>query len=211
MGGDEGFMIGGVPVDFGKNYRIGQGGYFVTEGDEYDTAFFDKGPKFLHYYPDYLLLNDIEFDHADIYRDLDHILSNFSKLLGLVGKEGRISASGDCENVRKILKRAECSVITYGYKKINDWVIKSADEEKGEVLIEGKDIGEISFKTKLFGRYNYANLTGVLALLYLMGFDLKRACALIENFSGVRRRQELVGVTKHIEIFDDFEIGRAHV
>lgn len=204
MGGDAGFMIGGVPVDFGKNHRIGQGDYFVTEGDEYDTAFFDKGPKFLHYCPDYLLLNDIEFDHADIYTDLEHILSNFRKLLKLVSKSGGIAAFGDSENVRGALKIVECPVITYGYEKTNDWVIKFADDEKGEVLIEGKNIGEISFKTKLFGRHNYANLTGVLALSYLMGFDLKLACKSIGGFSGVRRRQELVGVSKDIEIYDDF-------
>ncbi len=204
LGEDAGFMIGGVPVDFGKNYRIGSGNCFVSEGDEYDTAFFDKGPKFLHYYPDYLLLNDIEFDHADIYRDLEHILSNFSKLIDLIPANGAIAAFGDSENVKRVLSGAKCPVITYGYDDSNDWIIKDIDEKKGRVSVVMKEEGEIAFNTKLMGKHNYANLTGAIAVIRLMGLDLKNACEKVSGFSGVKRRQELFGVKNDIEIYDDF-------
>ena len=89
---EPGFMIGGISADFGKNYQVGKGRFFVTEGDEYDTAYFDKGPKFLHYRPELLIVTNLEFDHADIYRDLDHIKSNFRSLLNLLPERGMVVA-----------------------------------------------------------------------------------------------------------------------
>jgi len=111
---DPGFMIGGIPVNFQTNFKAGKGKYFVIEGDEYDTAFFDKGPKFLHYSPWAVILTSIEFDHADIYRDLDHVIESFRKLITIIPGDGILIANGDDSIIKGEIKKARCRVYTYG-------------------------------------------------------------------------------------------------
>lgn len=204
MGLDPGFMIGGIPLNFNSNYRIGRGKYFVAEGDEYDSAYFDKGPKFLHYQPDYLLLNDVEFDHADIYQDLDHVISSFDKLISIMPENAAIAAFGDSRNVRMIIEKAKCRTMTFGFDKHNDWVIKSENQSGGEFLIKTKKGEEFNFKTNLFGDQNYANLAGTLLVVSMMGLDLNKAGEAISRFNGVKRRQELIGTVQSIDVYDDF-------
>ncbi|MBI5374637.1 MAG: UDP-N-acetylmuramate:L-alanyl-gamma-D-glutamyl-meso-diaminopimelate ligase [Candidatus Schekmanbacteria bacterium] len=204
LGLDPGFMIGGVPLNFNSNYRLGNGTFFISEGDEYDSAFFDKGPKFLHYRPDYLLLNSVEFDHADIYRDLEHVMSSFTKLLDIVNPKGGVAAFGDSINVRKLIEKSKCKVLTFGFENTNDWVIKTVNEETGDVVVNSRDGREIKFKTNLFGKQNIANLTGVLLLADIMGLNIEKASKSLELFNGVKRRQEYIGSAKHIDIYDDF-------
>jgi UDP-N-acetylmuramate: L-alanyl-gamma-D-glutamyl-meso-diaminopimelate ligase len=113
-GMEPGFMIGGIPVNFEGSFKLGKGKFFVIEGDEYDTAFFDKGPKFLHYAPWVAILTNIEFDHADIYRDLDHVTESFQRLIELIPSDGLLIANHDDPVVREEVGKAKCPVITYG-------------------------------------------------------------------------------------------------
>ncbi len=108
------FMIGGLVQAFGRNYNVSDGEYFVAEGDEYDTAFFDKGPKFLHYRPKIAIITSIEFDHADIYADLAAVIKSFQKLVEIMPADGRLVACLDDENVRQVVSAARCPVIGYG-------------------------------------------------------------------------------------------------
>jgi len=116
-----GFMIGGIPLNFQTNFRQGKGKYFVIEGDEYDTAFFDKGPKFLHYSPWAVILTSIEFDHADIYKDLDHVIKSFRKLITIIPEDGILIANGDDPIINAEINKARCRVDTYGLSDNASW------------------------------------------------------------------------------------------
>ena len=142
-GMDPGFMIGGVPLNFERNFKLGEGHYFVIEGDEYDSAFFDKGPKFLHYNPLYVILTSIEFDHADIYRDLDHVIGSFRKLMDLMPSDGYLIANGDDEIICREIDRSRCQVKTYGFGKDNHWrMVEIADSGKFTMVkvIQGEQV-----------------------------------------------------------------------
>jgi len=204
-GMDPGFMIGGIPGDFGKNYKTGTGPYFVIEGDEYDTAFFDKGPKFLHYRPWITILTSIEFDHADIYRDLDHVIQSFRRLIQLIPAEGLLIANGDEAIVRRETVWARCPTETYGYAEDNRWraVDVAVDQAFTRLTIQ-KETEKVPFSTSLYGRHNISNL---LAAVVLARF-LKIPWTIIEEaagtFSGVKRRQEIMGEPNGILVLDDF-------
>ncbi|MBW1803513.1 MAG: UDP-N-acetylmuramate:L-alanyl-gamma-D-glutamyl-meso-diaminopimelate ligase [Deltaproteobacteria bacterium] len=204
-GMDPGFMIGGIPADFGKNYKTGTGPYFVIEGDEYDTAFFDKGPKFLHYRPWITILTSIEFDHADIYRDLDHVIQNFRRLIQLIPAEGLLIANGDDAIVRQESTAALCRTETYGFAKDNRW--RAVEMAVGQVftrLTIQKKPEEVPFSTSLYGRHNISNLLAAVVL----GRFLEIPWTVIEDaartFSGVKRRQEIMGEPNGILVLDDF-------
>src|SRR5499425_266586 len=115
------FLIGGIAENFGSSFQLGQGRYFILEGDEYDTAFFDKGPKFLHYFPDGVILTSVEFDHADIYKDLDAVETSFKRLVNLVPQRGRIVAFDTGESIERCLARAYCPVERYGAGTHSAW------------------------------------------------------------------------------------------
>ena len=156
---DPGFMVGGICRNFNGNFRDGNGPYFVIEGDEYDTAFFDKGPKFVHYAPWVTILTSIEFDHADIYRDLDHVLQSFRRLIDIIPADGLLIANGDNPLVLAEAKTAQCPVITYGFTAGAEW--RAADitfREDGTHLTvcHGRDeFGHLL--TPIFGRHNISN------------------------------------------------------
>jgi UDP-N-acetylmuramate: L-alanyl-gamma-D-glutamyl-meso-diaminopimelate ligase len=205
-GTDPGFMIGGIPVNFGENFRLGKGPYFVVEGDEYDTAFFDKGPKFLHYSPWVAILTSIEFDHADIYRDLDHVIESFCKFIRLIPAEGLLIANGDDPIVMAESRRARCAVVSYGFGEGAQWRAVDIDYEDNQtrmkVLRDGKEWMIVN--TPLYGRHNISNLLSVVALAEALRIDPPLLLEALTTFRGVKRRQEIKGEVKEILVLDDF-------
>lgn len=205
-GTDPGFMIGGIVKAFGRNYRIGSGKYFVVEGDEYDTAFFDKGPKFLHYCPDLAILTSVEFDHADIYKDFDAVKAAFKRLTGIVPRSGAIVACLDTEAVREVIQEAQCEVTGYGLSENCRWVLKEYSVARGistfSVLKEKALFGE--FSSPLIGKHNALNTLAVIAALDRTGISKTAIQAGLNAFEGVRRRQEIRGVKNGVTVIDDF-------
>jgi len=205
-GMDPGFMIGGIPVNFGKNFKMGQGPFFVVEGDEYDTAFFDKGPKFLHYNPWATILTSIEFDHADIYRDLDHVTDSFRKLIRIIPGEGLLVANGDSEILKREIRGAGCPTQTYGFSETNLWraaaLMFEGDFTRFTVFKGQRE--ETSITTTLYGRHNISNLLAVLALGRFLKIPWPILKEAARTFQGVKRRQEAVGERRGVLVLDDF-------
>lgn len=203
---DPGFLIGGVALNFDRTARTGTGPGFVIEGDEYDTAFFDKGPKFLHYRPKTAVITSVEFDHADIYRDLDHVNESFRRLVAIVPPSGAIVARWDHDNVRDVCLDAPCPVLRYGVGQSWDGRIESVDTERGTqtftVLHEGNAWGR--FESILVGEHNLYNQVAVVAALQGMGLTPAQLAPGFASFRGVKRRQEVIGEPRHITIVDDF-------
>ena len=205
-GMDPGFMIGGIPNNFSGNFKQGNGPYFVIEGDEYDTAFFDKGPKFLHYAPCIAILTGIEFDHADIYRDLDHVIKSFRRFIDLMPADGLLIANGDDSHVITESKRAKCPVITYGFNEGAHWrameIVVNEDYTRMRLMKGRKEYMRLS--TPLYGRHNISNLlsTVVLSEFLKIGPDILSEAT--RSFRGVKRRQEIKGEAGGILVIDDF-------
>ncbi len=203
---EPGFMVGGILKNFNSSFKLGNGSYFVIEGDEYDTAFFDKGPKFLHYSPLITIITSIEFDHADIYRDLDHVISSFRRLIEIIPSHGLLIANMDDPIVYEESKKAKCRVITYGYNEAAIFrAVDIRDETDGthvKILKDGKDY--ICLISPLYGRHNIANTLSVIALTDYIGIDPKKLPPAIASFKGVKRRQEVRGEVNGILVLDDF-------
>ncbi len=212
-GMDPGFMIGGIPNNFQKNFKLGHGKHFVVEGDEYDTAFFDKGPKFLHYKPWATILTSIEFDHADIYRDLSHIIENFRKLIDLIPPDGVLVANADDPFVANEIARAKCRVITYALSKDADWMADvisvKRDFTRLKILkaIDSTTRGHTEYlklQTTLYGRHNISNLLSAVVIADYLGIPPSALSKAVKSFKGIRRRQEIIGEKRGILILDDF-------
>jgi len=205
-GTDPGFMIGGIPLNFERNFKLGRGPYFVIEGDEYDTAFFDKGPKFLHYNPWVTILTSIEFDHADIYRDLDHVIESFSRLIDIIPPKGLLISNGDDETVRRESKKARSQTETYGFSENNLWravdVAIEEDFTRIKILKGGEE--ETTLATSVYGRHNISNLLAALALGRFLKIPWSILGEAAKTFSGVKRRQEIIGERRGILLLDDF-------
>ncbi len=205
-GADPGFMIGGIPRNFQTGFKLGNGRYFVIEGDEYDTAFFDKGPKFLHYDPWITILTSIEFDHADIYRDLDHVIGSFKKLIQIMPGEGLIIANGDDPVIVEEIGRAKCPVITYGLSEDNAWraVDITVQKDLTRFSILKSDREYMTIDTPLYGRHNMSNLLSVIVLADFLGLQPRTLAAALKDFKGISRRQEVIGEKRGILVLDDF-------
>ncbi len=205
-GAEPGFLVGGEPVNFGRSSRLGQGDYFVIEGDEYDSAFFDKAPKFLHYQPRVVLFTSLEYDHADIYADLAAIGEQFLRFVALVPPDGLVMVCSEYPGAVEIAGKASCRVETYGYGKDADWVgvLRGRAGECGtlEVVRGERSVGR--FPMPLSGRHNGLNVLGCLAILAQMGFPWEGLGACLGRFKGVRRRQEVAGEVKGVLLIDDF-------
>lgn len=203
---DPSFFVGGVSLNFKKNYQLGKGKYFVIEGDEYDTAFFDKGPKFLHYQPLHTIITSIEFDHADIYRDLDHLVSSFEKLIELIPPEGFLLACLHYPHLAALLNRSRAKTETYGLEGNPDWLANafSFQQEQSEfdVYYHGKK--EIRLISPLAGKHNALNLLSCYALLRHLGYQTKEIQEALVTFKGVKRRQEIRGIVNDRIVIDDF-------
>jgi UDP-N-acetylmuramate: L-alanyl-gamma-D-glutamyl-meso-diaminopimelate ligase len=205
-GMDPSFLVGGIPLNFGKSFHLGNGGVFVVEGDEYDAAFFDKRPKFVHYRPKIVVLTAVEFDHADIYRDMEAYRAAFTMLLALLPADGLLVACADDPEVSALAKSAPCRVVSYGLTPGAAW--GAADIQPGEdatrfgLIREGSRIGTVTLP--LFGRHNVANTLGVLAAAEAVGVDVKRAAASLTGFAGIARRMQVRGVVDGVTVIDDF-------
>jgi UDP-N-acetylmuramate: L-alanyl-gamma-D-glutamyl-meso-diaminopimelate ligase len=204
-GRDPGFLIGGVPRGLGRSFAVGGGRWFVVEGDEYDSAYFDKGPKFLHYHPELLLLNAVEFDHADIYRDLDHVKSAFRKLLSIVPPRATVVACGDFPHVLDVVAGAQVAVRRFGLGEGNEWRVTDLTDD-GVTRFTVRQRGRIVCRVALEppGAINARNALGVLLLAEAAGVGWKEGAAALAEFRGVRRRQEVVGVARGVTVIDDF-------
>jgi len=200
------FLIGGIAENFGSSFGLGEGRYFILEGDEYDTAFFDKGPKFLHYFPDAVILTSIEFDHADIYKDLDAVETAFKRLVNLIPRRGRIIAFDSGESVDRCLERALCPVERYGSTARATWQLANlkfgADRTSWTVLCEGRPWADFEFP--LAGEYNVWNATAAAALAADFGVPKEVIADALRSFQSVKRRLEVKAEINGITIIDDF-------
>ena len=205
-----GFMIGGIAENFKASCCDGDGSYFIIEGDEYDTAFFDKRSKFFHYLPDQLILNNLEFDHADIFDSLADIKKAFRLMLRLIPRNGLIAANGDDVNVQTVLESAYSPVVKFGFGKTSDVrALNLETSESGTAFeVEDKRRKESEqvkkFELKLSGAYNVRNALGVIILARYNGITDQTIQAAFNSFQSVRRRQELRGEVNGIAIYDDF-------
>ncbi|MDX1582021.1 MAG: UDP-N-acetylmuramate:L-alanyl-gamma-D-glutamyl-meso-diaminopimelate ligase [Thermoanaerobaculia bacterium] len=203
---DPSYMVGGIPVNFGHNFKLGDGEHFVIEGDEYNTAFFDKGPKFLHYHADSLILNNIEFDHADIYDDLDAIMEAFRAAAAALGDGDRAIANGDDPNVGRLLDSVAGEWITFGLGKHCDVRAReiSFTPEGSRFTVDWRGEKWSEFTTPLAGRHNVANALACLTTARLLGLGAEELRKGLETFRGIRRRMEIRGVERQVTVIDDF-------
>jgi len=201
-----GFLIGGVALNFDRTARAGNASHFVVEGDEYDTAFFDKRPKFVHYRPDTAIITSIEFDHADIYRDLDHVKESFRLLVESVPVDGLLIARWDDPNVRDVCRFATCRVLHYGPSQPWDGRIDSVDTDKGTmtftVLRDGKSVGQ--FTSIMVGEHNLYNQVAATAAAMELGAQAEALAKGFASFRGIKRRQEILAEPGGVTILDDF-------
>jgi len=204
------FLVGGVAENFGKSYGLGGGEEFILEGDEYETAFWDRGPKFFHYHPDDLIVTSLEYDHADIYTDFETYQLAFRRLVNLVPRRGRVVIWGDTEEsgpaLRRAAEKAFCPVETYGFSSGNDWVAKEfiVEDEKMRFRIEhhGELFGEFSLTAT--GKHNALNAMAAMAVAYGRGVSAKQVSEALSTFRSVKRRMDVKGEVAGILIVDDF-------
>jgi len=205
-GRDPGFMVGGLARNFQANYRVGQGPFVVLEGDEYDTAYFDKRPKFLHFTPHLAILTSVEFDHADIYADLQKVVAAFQAFAAQMPPASRMIAWGDDPKVRQVCRSSVCPVIFYGFGPEVSWqAVDLAWEEGGTyfgVRRFGKKWGR--FFLPLLGRHNVLNTLAVLAALAELDLTPEEIAPALREFKGVKRRLESWGEHQEVLVLDDF-------
>jgi len=203
---DPSFMIGGIVREFAANFRLGKGPHFVSEGDEYDTAFFDKGSKFLHYRPDIAIITSVEFDHADIFADLDAIKRSFRQLVAKLPKEGLIVAHLDDPNVAEVVADAPCEVQGYGLSPELTWSLSDVRPRQGMTHFQVRHQGQVwaDLSVRLPGRHNCLNSLAVTAVLHRIGLAPEQINGALSSFGGIKRRQEVRGVERGITVIDDF-------
>ena len=204
------FLIGGIAQNFGVSFRVTNSDYFVIEGDEYDTAYFDKGPKFMHYLPELAIVNNIEFDHADIYADLAAVKLAFRRFMNLVPANGRLIVGWDSVNVRKVVtsfgEKLFTQLETFGMGPDTKWQITDTDYSEAlssfRVIREGKEWGQ--FKTPLIGDFNLLNCLAVIIAADAWGIERDSIAAALASFKNVRRRAEVRGEAFGVTVIDDF-------
>jgi UDP-N-acetylmuramate: L-alanyl-gamma-D-glutamyl-meso-diaminopimelate ligase len=204
------FLIGGVAQNFGTSFRVTDSDYIVIEGDEYDTAYFDKGPKFMHYLPELGIVNNIEFDHADIYNDLDAVKLAFRRFMNLVPANGRLIAGWDSENVGAVVKsfgnRLFTQLETFGSQADAKWQVRNPDftgsHSRFDVYREGQKWG--TFETPLLGQFNLLNCLAVIIAADAWGAERKQIADALATFKNVRRRVEIRGEERGVVVIDDF-------
>ncbi len=200
------FLIGGVAENFGSSFQLRPTSTFIVEGDEYDTAFFDKGPKFLHYFPDALILTHVEFDHADIYADLAAVKTAFKRLVNLVPRRGIIVAFDGSPSVSECVERAFCPVERYGFTAGADWRITNLRHEGGLTRWEVWRAGALwaELEMRLAGEHNALNATAAAALATSRGILKDAIKTALADFKSVKRRLEVRAQINGITIIDDF-------
>jgi len=203
---DPSFIIGGILKNSNSNYRLGKGPYFVVEGDEYDTAFFDKGPKIRHYDPYAAVLTGVEFDHADIFTDLSHVVQTFERFIAGLNPNSYLVAFDRDLNVDRISKDQSCVVERYGRKETSDWRLGPMTIYPPwtffEIFKKSRCFG--SFQTKLPGEHNLLNGLAAIAIANHLQISKETIATALESFQGVKRRQEVRGEQRGITVIDDF-------
>ncbi len=213
---DPSMLVGGIALNFGKadvtgpsqgsSYRVGKGRDFVIEGDEYDSAFFDKTAKFLKYLPDIAVINNIEFDHADIYADLDAVLVAFRRLVRLVPRNGLLLIGADSPHAKALVPTAVSPVETFGLDELATWRASAIEHRDGltrfDVHREGKPFGR--FESPLLGVHNVRNALAAIAVGTRVGIAPETLAEGLRQFKGIKRRLETVGVAKGVTVLDDF-------
>ena len=203
---DPGFFVGGVPLNFKSGWRPGKGAHVVIEGDEYDSAFFDKGPKFLHYKPRHVILTSIEFDHADIYRDLEHLKSAFKRLIELIPADGKLVACSDYAAVLEVASAWPGRLITYGQNCGAHWQAANVSVSEGRSFFEPRYLGKSDGRLEvgLIGSHNVQNALSLYAMARELGVEQKKLADGFATFAGVKRRQEIKGSARGVLVIDDF-------
>ena len=206
-GVEPGYLVGGMIPDLGEFARPGAGRYFAVEGDEYDTAYFDKQPKFLHYRPYGVILTSVEFDHADIYRDEAHVESAFGRLLDLLGPNGPLVACADYASIRRLVAaRNRAATVWYGSDLRRGWSYRSIHETPNATMFDAVYDGHVeeTVTLALHGEMNVANATAVYALVRELDIDRTGVLAAMARYRGGARRQEKVGEVGGVIVIDDF-------
>jgi UDP-N-acetylmuramate: L-alanyl-gamma-D-glutamyl-meso-diaminopimelate ligase len=209
-GVDPSFLIGGVPVDFERSYRLAKGPHFVIEGDEYDTAFFDKRPKFVHYLPDIAIIGNLEYDHADIYPDLAAVQTAFVRLMHVIPRRGLLVAGIESPALREILPKAFCRVETFGVGIEADWQaedVRTTGAGTSFRLVQrtsGGRLGHGLFEMTMTGEHNVRNAVAAIAAANAAGASPHQSREALAVFHGVKRRLELRGVARGVSVYDDF-------
>jgi UDP-N-acetylmuramate: L-alanyl-gamma-D-glutamyl-meso-diaminopimelate ligase len=203
---DPSFIIGGILQDFVSNYRLGRGDLIVLEGDEYDTAYFDKGPKFLHYDPFLTVLTSVEFDHADIFRDLAHVKEVFKKLATGIAPENGLFAFDADKNIDRVLAAAHCRIARYGQRSDSAWRLGPVEIKPPvihfEVYYNNRLYGD--FETRMPGTHNLLNTLAVIACAAALSIPKAAIKKAVATFGGIKRRQEIRGKNNGITVIDDF-------
>jgi UDP-N-acetylmuramate: L-alanyl-gamma-D-glutamyl-meso-diaminopimelate ligase len=203
---DPSFMIGGILLNFDGNYRLGNGGYVVLEGDEYDTAYFDKGAKFFHFNPHVAILTSVEFDHADIFNDLAHVKQTFERFIKKFSDHNCLIAYDQDENIDDLLSGKNINIIRYGQHDGSSWHISRAEVTPPwnwfEIIHNDQVYGE--FKMKMPGSHNRSNALAAIAAAHQLGISSQIIANALETYTGVKRRQEVRGVKNGVTVIDDF-------
>ena len=206
---DPGYLIGGIPNNLGRSFNAGTGERFIIEGDEYNAAYFDRGPKFLHYRPHTLILTSVEWDHADLYPDHESLLDAYRKLVSLVPDNGVILACGTAPGMEQVLNVATAPVLPYGIGNSGDGLDLYAEEldvdaDSQRFLAVMADEEPVAIQLPISGRHNVENALAVYGALRMDGYPPRDIALALRRFQGVKRRMELVGETDDILIIDDF-------
>ena len=200
------FMIGGIAKNFDSNFKVSNGVYFVIEGDEYDTAFFDKSPKFLHYNSYLAAITSIEFDHADIYKGIDDIKKSFTKFVEIIPEKGTLCINSDDPHTVDVIKEARCPIFSFAMRSNADLTVRDVTREntKTRFTILKKNVEFARITTDLFGNYNILNILAATAISSTIGISPETIVEAIETFKGVKRRLEVLGEYKGVMVIDDF-------
>jgi UDP-N-acetylmuramate: L-alanyl-gamma-D-glutamyl-meso-diaminopimelate ligase len=207
-GRDPSFLVGGVPINFLRSWHLGKGHDFVVEGDEYDTAFFDKKSKFLHYRPKLVILTSVEFDHADIFVNEEAVKNAFREFLTLIPPDGNLVVCAASPAAMDVAKAARCRITTYGRPGTEaEWTFEVTGRNLGgrsilRVAHEGKAV--LTVDTGMAGIFNMENLAGVIAAAHCLGIEPPKVAGAARRFLGVRRRQEVCGIACGVTVIDDF-------
>jgi len=203
---DPTFFIGGILINFDANYYLGKGEYIIIEGDEYDTAFFDKGPKFMHYDPALAVVTSIEFDHADIYEDLAHVKKAFGTFISGISEQSTLFAFDADHNIEELIKNVRCNVSAYGKNEGSTWRFENISISPPFTFFDVHKNGNTftTLKTPLAGEHNLLNTLAAIAIADALNIKKETISNALEKYQGVKRRQEIRGIKRNITIIDDF-------
>lgn len=204
-GYDPSFLIGGVSRNYDSNYKLGNGKYFIIEGDEYDSAFFEKIPKFILYRPHHCILTSLEFDHADIYNNIDEIRLWFRRLVNIIPSEGNIVYSDEYPVLTEITAQSFSKCRSFGRRTPDfRYELMGYSGEESNLMISSREFKDLLLSTLLTGDFNYANITSAASLALLLGVEKDAIIEAVKTFTGVKRRQEIIYNSANIKIYEDF-------